>query len=231
MSGAPPSPSPTPPAPAAQQSSPIPFPRAGVSRGAWLTLLLTVLIGLLFDLATKYWAFRSIGPAPQVVDRVSVERILAHDPRRIMSLIQPHEPREIIPGVLNFQLVLNAGAVFGTGQGKRWFFIAFTCIALGFALWIFARRTRAGDRLGHVSIGLVIAGGLGNLYDRLRYACVRDFIHPLPDWKLPFGLSWPSGERDIWPYVSNVADALLLFGIGVLMVKLWRADDAHHQAK
>lgn len=194
-------------------------------------MLLTVLIGLLFDLGTKYWAFRAIGPVPQVVDRVSVERILEHDPRRIMSLIQPHEPREIIPGVLNFQLVLNAGAVFGTGQGKRWFFIAFTVIALGFALWIFARWTRAGDRLGHISIGLVIAGGLGNLYDRLRYACVRDFIHPLPDWKLPFGLAWPSGERDLWPYVSNVADALLLVGIGVLMVKLWRADEAHRGAE
>ena len=71
---------------------------------------------------------------------------------------------------------------------------------------------------------LIIAGGIGNLYDRIRFACVRDFIHPLPHVKLPFGLTWPSGDPHLWPYVSNVADALLLIGIGLLLFRLWRND-------
>lgn len=205
------------------------MPRAGRSPRAWALLLVTVALALAADLGSKWWMFRWIGPVPQEVDRAAVVRILEADPSHIMSLIQPHEPRVVVPGLLNVQLVLNAGAVFGTGQGKRWFFIGFTGVALAFALWIFARWTPARDRIAQVAVGLVIAGGLGNLYDRAVYACVRDFIHPLPGWKLPFGLSWPGGERDVWPYVSNVADALLLIGIGVLMAKLWRAEGQHRQ--
>ena len=78
------------------------------------------------------------------------------------------------------------------------------------------------DRVAHAAIGMIIAGGLGNLYDRVVFACVRDFLHPLPGWRLPFGLSWPSGDRALWPYVSNIADAILLVGIGVLMVRMLR---------
>ncbi|MBO6514574.1 MAG: hypothetical protein JJ974_11475, partial [Phycisphaerales bacterium] len=58
---------------------------------------------------------------------------------------------------------------------------------------------------------------------RLVFACVRDFIHPLPGMKLPFGLTWPNGGSDeVWPYVSNVADLYLLIGIGLLLVYTWR---------
>ncbi|HVZ94888.1 MAG TPA: signal peptidase II [Phycisphaerales bacterium] len=189
-----------------------------------MVLLVTVLVGLAADLGSKWWAFEKIAPVPQAIDREAVVRVLEHDPSQIMSLINPHEPRVVVPGLLNFQLVLNAGAVFGTGQGKRWFFIGFTAVALCFALWVFAAWTSRRDRLGQIAVGLVVSGGIGNLYDRVRYGCVRDFIHPLPGVKLPFGWHWPSGDADVWPYVSNVADALLLIGIGVLMVKLWRAE-------
>lgn len=219
------------PPPAAPRRDQPPLAPAGRSPHAWLTLGLTTVVGLVLDLVSKYAAFRWVAPSPQAVDRVDVLRILSDDPTRLMALIDRHEPLVIIPGLLRFQLVLNAGAVFGTGQGKRWFFIGFTAVALAFALWLFARWTEARDRWAHLSIGLIIAGGIGNLYDRLTYACVRDFIHPLPGWQLPFGLAWPSGDRDVWPYVSNVADALLLVGIGLLMIKLWRAEPRPAQAE
>jgi lipoprotein signal peptidase len=58
------------------------------------------------------------------------------------------------------------------------------------------------------------------LYDRLVYACVRDFIHPLPGVMYPF--AWPASfaGKEVWPYVSNVADALLIVGVVMLA---WRA--------
>ena len=74
-------------------------------------------------------------------------------------------------------------------------------------------------------IGLLISGGLGNLYDRIVFACVRDFLHPLPGVYLPFGWQMPfSGGRELWPYVSNIADLWLLVGIGMLMWYLWRGN-------
>jgi signal peptidase II len=114
--------------------------------------------------------------------------------------------------------VLNPGAVFGIGAGRVGFFIVVTVIAVAFGLGVFVFATRARDRAAHIGLGLILAGGLGNLYDRFFYGCVRDFIHPLPR------VRWPGATREVWPYVSNVADALLLIGIVLLLWHAWRSD-------
>lgn len=183
------------------------------SRAAWILFILTALIGLAIDLVSKYLAFAYVAGSPV---RFTRDQVVAA--RDLDTLIPDHAPVNIIPGLLDFTLVLNPGAVFGIGAGKRWFFVVFTLLALGLATVMFGSWTHARDRLSHVSIGLLVAGGIGNLYDRLIYACVRDFIHPLPDSTLPFGLTWPNGSTAVWPYVSNIADLFLLVGIGVLLV-------------
>ena len=191
-------------------------PLAIASRGAWVVFLVTIGLSIVADLVTKYWAFAWIAGAPVKVVR---ERVLEVTPR-LGQLIPAHAPREIVPSVLDFTLVLNPGAVFGIGAGKRWFFVTFTAIAIAVGAHAFARWTRRGDWAMHVAIGLILGGGLGNLYDRLVYACVRDFIHPLPGVMYPFGISTPWSGREVWPYVSNVADALLLVGVGMIV---WRS--------
>jgi signal peptidase II len=184
---------------------------------AWALLLAVVVFGLAIDLASKSLAFEHIAPFPVHIQRADV---LASD--RLDMLIPAHDPLVVVPSMLELTLVLNPGAVFGVGAGKRWFFVAFTLIALGFAVWIFSRWTKPADRIAHISIGLIIAGGLGNLYDRLIFACVRDFIHPLPGLTLPFGIAWPGGNRDLWPYVSNIADLYLIVGIVALLFLNWK---------
>ncbi|MDX2114545.1 MAG: signal peptidase II [Planctomycetota bacterium] len=202
------------------------FEPARRSARAWATFAVSALIALAIDLWSKYVAFEHVAGAPVAFTR---EQVLAAGPSRLQTLIPRHEPVVVIPDVLNFQLVLNAGAVFGAGQGRRWFFVLFTLAALGVATFMFARWTDRRQWLSHVCLGLVLAGGLGNLYDRLVYACVRDFLHPLPTAQLPFGLRWPGGDSALWPYVSNVADAFLIVGIGGLLIAMWRADSASRQ--
>jgi signal peptidase II len=188
-----------------------------------MMLVVVTLLGLASDLASKWGAFRWVAGAPVAVHRDEVVELSARG-EHLGSLIPPHDPVTIVPSVLDLTLVLNRGAVFGIGAGKRWFFVAFTVMAIGFGLWMFGSWTRAGDRAAHIAIGLLLAGGLGNLYDRLVFACVRDFLHPLPGVQLPFGWRMPfDGGREVWPYVSNIADLWLLVGIGVLMVQLWRS--------
>lgn len=195
------------------------------SRGAWLTLGMVAALGLIADLSSKYAAFHSIAGKPVDVVR---ERVLAA--QYLGNLIPPHEPITIVPKLLNLTLVLNPGAVFGIGAGKRWFFVFFTVAAMSFALWIFGTWTRARDRWAHAAVALVIAGGLGNLYDRVMFACVRDFIHPLPGIEFPKGFP-VMGGREVWPYVSNVADLWLLIGIGILIVRSWRTAKAESLAR
>lgn len=197
---------------------------AARSPRAWATLLLVAGAGVAIDLWSKAVAFERVAGAPVVVRR---EDVLALGPGEINRLVPPHTPVNVVPHLLDFQLVLNPGAVFGVGAGRRWFFVVFTGVAIAFALWVFARWTTPRARVAHVGIGLIFAGGLGNLYDRLVHGCVRDFLHPLPGVRLPFGLRWPSGAPDVWPWVSNVADAFLLLGVALLMTSLWRAPAGH----
>lgn len=186
-------------------------------RAAWTLLLATFAFGLVADLATKWGAFRWIADEAVVLER---EAVLST--QRLGTLLPAHDPVVIVPRVLHLTLVLNPGAVFGIGAGQRWLFVGFTGIAVVFAMWVFLKWTGPRDRAAHAAIGLLLAGGIGNLYDRLRFGCVRDFLHPLPGMKLPFGVKWPNGSAEVWPYVSNVADLWLIVGIAVLLVYSWR---------
>lgn len=204
---------------------------ASTSLKAWAVLLITIVLGLVIDLYSKHLAFERVAGRPVIIQREDVLRIMSgggETPQRSIglgALIPRHEPVQVVPSLLDFTLVLNPGAVFGIGAGQRVFFIAFTGAAVAFALYVFTKWTRPRDRAAHIALGLLISGGLGNLYDRLVYACVRDFIHPLPGLQFPFGLS-PFGTREVWPWVSNIADLFLLIGIAMLAFFLLKRDKA-----
>jgi lipoprotein signal peptidase len=192
---------------------------------AWTWLLVTIALSFVADIVTKYIAFHNVVGVPVEVVREQIVREHAEAASRdiaprLYQFIPQHQPVVVVPKLLEFTLVLNPGAVFGIGAGKRWFFIVFTGLAIGIGLYVFVRHLHARDRLMHVALGLVLGGGLGNLYDRVIYACVRDFIHPLPGVMYPFGWKTPWSGREVWPYVSNVADALLIVGVIILA---WRA--------
>jgi len=189
-------------------------------RAAWVRLLGTAALGAAGDLVSKSIAFARIADQPVTLRRSDV---LAAGAEGVRRLVPPHEPVKVIPHLLEFRLVLNPGAVFGVGPGRRWFFVLFSLIAIGMGLWAFLKWTQPKDRWAQIGLGLVFAGAVGNLYDRLVFGMVRDFLHPLPGVMLPFGWSWPSGAREVWPWVSNIADAALLVGIALLVVHLWRS--------
>ncbi len=189
---------------------------------AWAVLVAVTIAALGTDLWSKSAAFDRVAGQPVVLDREQVIAASA-SPRGPGAVIPLHDPVEAVPGMLDFTLVLNRGAVFGIAAGKRWVFVAFTMGAVCFALFGFSRWTHRRQWVVHTAIGLVLGGGLGNLYDRLMYACVRDFLHPLPGVQLPFGLKWPGGNTELWPYVSNIADLYLIVGIAVLVIHVWRS--------
>ena len=186
---------------------------------AWCTLAGVFAGGLFLDLWSKYWAFGTIAGYPVELER---ERILAD-----RGFYVPFHARvEALPwDLLDFRLVLNHGAVFGIGQQRRELFIVFTIIATVAAVLLFARATRVRMRASHVAIGLILAGGIGNLYDRIIYGAVRDFLHMLPGWSLPNGWRWPgTATGDVFPWVFNVADVMLLCGMGIFIVTSFMED-------
>jgi signal peptidase II len=109
-----------------------------------------------------------------------------------------------IPGWLEFEAVINHGAVFGLGQGDRAVFVAVSIGAILFLNYLFATSAK---RWGHqILLGMLMAGVLGNLYDRIMFGYVRDMIHAVPRWPKFF------------PWIFNVADSFLCMGVGLMVI-------------
>lgn len=196
-----------------------PIDRAGRSRRAILRFVIAAIVMLSADLASKYAAFEHVAGEPVVFER--------NEDGSLDARIAPHERSVVVPNVLALHLTINRGAVFGIGQGKRWIFIAFSVVAGIVIPWIFA-RTRSGQWFVQLALAAVLAGAIGNLYDRVVYAGVRDMLLLFPGIHLPFGLAWPGSggqQTELYPWIFNVADVFLVVGLGILMVVIYRAED------
>jgi len=79
------------------------------SRAAWARLIACTILSIALDLGSKYLAFRYVAGQQVVVLREDVLAKSAIDPRLVTTVIPRHEPLEIIPGLLEFTLVLNPG--------------------------------------------------------------------------------------------------------------------------
>jgi signal peptidase II len=165
------------------------------SPAALSRLLIPAILGVTLDLWTKYLA--------------------------VEHLTSPRRTIPFIPRWLHWEYTENLGAVFGSGQGLRWLFVLVSIFAIGFLLYLFASSGR--QRFYQVTVGILLAGVLGNLYDRVVYGYVRDMIHALPGfyWSAIFGahpdpLNWRN--HGVFPWIFNVADMLLCVGVFLMIV-------------
>ncbi len=192
-------------APAAPPSTEAKSPRvAGLClRSIALFLFTTLLVGG-GDLYLKYWAFENVAGRPVVVTEQVIE-----DHAGFWAQY-PHDPIVVVPGLLNLRLTTNTGAVFGLGKGGRVIFIVVSLVATLIIGAMFA-RSRSGAWPLHLALALILAGALGNLYDRAVYGAVRDMLHMLPNTRL-------------WPWIFNLADAALMVGVGLVLLLTFFSD-------
>jgi len=110
----------------------------------------------------------------------------------------------VIPGFFNLVPCLNSGAAFSILQGQRFYLSIVSILALLVIGFLFARGKIQG-RLLQTAVGLITAGILGNLYDRLfNHGLVRDFL----DFHI-HSYHWPT---------FNLADTLLCVGVGLIIL-------------
>lgn len=114
---------------------------------------------------------------------------------------------DLVPGVLAFRSVVNTGIVWGAFQGWGGVFSIVTALALLLIVWMYI-TSKPFRAVKAVALGMVLAGAVGNLHDRLVYGYVRDFI----DFYL---IGWP---------VFNLADVFICVGVALFAVVLLRGD-------
>ena len=110
-----------------------------------------------------------------------------------------NEPRPVIDGFFYLTLVYNRGAAFGILQNQIPFFIICSLLALALIFMNLRKVGRSGRAgLYDFSLSLILAGGLGNLIDRLFSGHVIDFL-----------------DFRVWP-VFNLADSAITTGVILL---------------
>lgn len=209
------------------------------SPAAQLMLWATTGLCLWMDLASKAWAFANLGA---------------------------DEAKVLVPGLITAHRSLNSGALFGSFSGWVPAFIVASVLALAFVVYVFACSGRR-QRFLHLGLAFILAGALGNLYDRTfvqadvltlkptadrsggqliglivsesganpvivasypdkqnRRSIPRDRIQEMNRQGVvrDFIKFAPIGGFDYWPWVFNIADALLVVGVGILLICFWR---------
>ena len=125
-------------------------------------------------------------------------------------------------GYVGFQTSLNEGALFGLGFGHVPVFAAISVLAaIAIPVWLFVFRA-GNDWWLTASLGAVMAGVLGNLYDRLGLSGevwpaydprAGETVYAVRDWIL-----WQISDEWRWPNF-NLADSFLVIGAGVLFLR------------
>ncbi|MGC6366928.1 MAG: signal peptidase II [Candidatus Marinamargulisbacteria bacterium] len=102
-------------------------------------------------------------------------------------------------GVIRFDLVFNKGAAWGIFSDHTQVLTFLGVAAIAFLLY--SLRDLVKTKMDSVAVGCLLAGALGNTFDRLLFGRVTDFIniHILP--------------------VFNVADMLLNCGILLIILQ------------
>jgi signal peptidase II len=83
-----------------------------------------------------------------------------------------------IPKFIQFRYAENTGMAFSMFSGARWIFIILTLgVCIGALVYMFSNKCK--NLWAYWSLGVVVAGGIGNLIDRIRFGFVIDFIEPV----------------------------------------------------
>lgn len=169
-----------------------------------------------------FWLFAILAVAGFVADlgsKYAVNAWLDQDRHHITVGGFVHKGYEIVPGMFSLvrQEGLNRGALFGLGnhpehgdKANLLFAGISAAAAVLIVLWSLRRSVVSSWALS-LALGLILAGALGNLYDRLVFGGVRDFLwvyyQSADDHRLLF--NYP---------VFNLADTFLCIGAAVLLL-------------
>ncbi len=132
----------------------------------------------------------------------------------VLRFIDPAAPRILIPDFFALVHVTNTGAAFGSFAHNNHFFVALSCVALVIVTVLLFRR-EPPDPWRRFALGLLLAGILGNLTDRLLHGQVTDFL--LFDLHFPFAHPFPA---------FNVADSCICIAVFCFVIHSFRQSQA-----
>jgi signal peptidase II len=182
------------------------------------------LVGLATDQASKYGVFRWLASDTHTGQQVQGEYSVVSGvfEFRLVAQFDLRAERSDNPLVtLNGPVPphVNHGALFGLGGENQKpeyqrlanrIFAGISLLAAAAIIFWSRRPSARRDAMLCAALGLILAGTLGNLYDRVVFGGVRDFMHFFIERSGKTTFDWP---------VFNVADCCLVAGAGLLLIQ------------
>jgi len=161
----------------------------GRPRPSYVFLALVSILSLAADVASKSWAEHHLDSYPGTV--------------------------EVWKNHVTLLLAKNRGGAWGLLQStsenvRRPFFLLVSVAAIAFIMTLY-RRLQPRQRALKWGLPLVLGGALGNVFDRIRYGHVIDFIDCHTLYK---------GIDKHWP-TFNIADVAICVGVGLMAVDMF----------
>ena len=135
----------------------------------------------------KYLNFWSVAFVVFILDRISKFLILEYIPLNSSINLK----------IFSLTHLVNTGTFFGLLKSASWFFVIF---AAAVSVFLILKYKKFPDDLQPV-LGLILAGALGNLVDRLLYGAVIDFI-----------------DFHFWP-AFNLADSAVSVAVVLILLR------------
>jgi signal peptidase II len=173
---------------------------------SYVFLAVVALSTLVADIGSKTWAERHLDGLPGTV--------------------------ELLKNHLTLLLAKNRGGAWGLLQStsenvRRPFFLLVSVAAIAFIMTLY-RRLQGHQSALKWGLPLVLGGALGNVFDRIRYGHVIDFIdaHTVYPGFVSRMLREPLGVDHHWP-TFNVADIAICVGVGLMAVDMFTSKRAY----
>lgn len=123
---------------------------------------------------------------------------------RITKLLLINKEITIIPNLLNFTYIENNGVAFGIASNNTILIVLLNVIILAIIIKFLKEKFSKTNYIIILSLIMILAGGVGNLIDRIAMGYVIDFI----DINI---LDFP---------VFNIADISITVGVIMIMIIL-----------
>jgi signal peptidase II len=181
-----------------------------------MLLWVLALTGLVLDQSSKYTVFAWLG------DKLDHQHVLFRTSKGGFQLVAQFERddwgQELHDSAGRRIPHVNQGALFGFLRDHKTLansgFAVISLLAAAAIVYWSTHPQTARDRWLCAALGLILAGTLGNFYDRVVFNGVRDFLH----WDYLF--DWP---------VFNIADCCLVCGAGLLLLQAFATQPAKEQ--
>ena len=114
---------------------------------------------------------------------------------------------DIIKNFLRISYVKNTGAAFSLLDGNTLFVTIIGIVIIIMIIW-YLYKNKVNKMIDKIGYSLILGGSIGNLFDRVCYGYVRDFIDiQIGEYNYP---------------IFNLADSFIVIGVILLFISAWR---------